>query len=86
MVMTIRFSDLHGQLQVADTFTEETLVRDAVAAGVEKLGFPSHYDDGTPISYRARDVNSGALLAPEQHVGELEDDAVVQLIGEVPAA
>ncbi len=84
---TVRFSDLHGQMQAEQTFADQTTIRDAVSAGVDSLGFPRAYDSGEEIRYRARELSTGALLGPEQEVQDLQGpDPVVQLIAEVPAA
>jgi hypothetical protein len=84
---TVRFSDLHGQLQAEATFNNAAQIKDVVAEGVTRLGFPTHYDSGEPIKYRARDANTGSLVGPEQEVTDLQGpEPRVELIGEIPAA
>lgn len=84
---TVHFSDLHGQLQAEATFDSATQMKEVIAEGVERLGFPTHYDTGEPIKYRAREAKTGSLLGPDQEVTDLQGaEPMVELIGEIPAA
>jgi len=84
---TVRFSDLHGQITSEATFDNAAQMTDVVAEGVARLGFPTQYDSGEPIKYRARDANTGTLMGPEQEVTDLQGpEPRIELIGEIPAA
>jgi hypothetical protein len=84
---TLRFADLHSQVTAEASFSEGTPLSEAIPIGVERLGAPSTYSSGEPISYRARDASTGALLGPEQNVDEVAgEEKIVQLIAEIPAA
>jgi hypothetical protein len=84
---TLRFSDIHSQVTAEANFREGTPLSEAIPVGVERLGAPSAYSSGEPITYRARDASTGALLGPEQNVDEVTgEEKIVQLIAEVPAA
>ena len=83
----VHFSDLHGQLQAEAAFDNVTQMKDVIAEGVSRLGFPTKYETGEPIKYRARDANTGSLMGPEQEVTDLQGpEPRVELIGEIPAA